>query len=142
MRTLRDRIRHMIMFELLLVVICTPLLSFILQREMSQVGGLTLGLSLAAMLSNLAYNYYFDRLLLALHRPLYPRSLGLRVMHSVVFELILLVVLVPIIMVWMGYGFLQAVALELGFAVLVPVYALGFNWGYDLVFPAPAVREP
>lgn len=141
MRTLRDRIRHMILFELLLVVVCTPLLSLILGREPTEVGGLTLVLSVAAMLCNLGYNYVFDRALLKLDRPLYPRSLRLRVLHSVLFEVLLLFVLSPLIMVWMGYGLWQSVALELGFALFVPVYALGFNWGYDLLFPAPAMRD-
>jgi len=127
----------MVLFELVLVVVCTPLLSLTLKRDATEVGALTLGLSLVAMACNITYNYGFDRALLKLGRPLYPRKLRLRIVHSILFELILLVVLVPLIMWWMDYSLLQAVAFDLGFALFVPVYALGFNWGYDLLFPPP-----
>lgn len=140
MRTLKDRIRHMILFELVLVVVCTPLLSLILKRDATEVGALTLGLSIAAMLCNILYNYGFDRALVKMGRPLYPRRLQLRIVHSVLFEVILLFVLVPLIMWWMDYSLLQAVAFDLAFALFVPVYALGFNWGYDLLFPPPALK--
>lgn len=138
MRTTSDRIRHTILFEFLLVAVCTPLLSLILHREPADVGGMTLAMSLTAMIGNFFYNYAFDRILLRVKRPLYPRGFRLRMVHSVAFEFVLLFLLIPIIMLWSGYGFWEALALEIGFALFVPIYALGFNWGYDLLFPAPA----
>ncbi len=142
MRSLRDRICHVLLFELLLIVVCTPILSAFMDEDAAVVGMLAIGLSVAAMLCNLGFNYAFDRLLGVLGRPLYPRSFLLRLVHSVSFELVLMLVTVPLVMVWMGCSFLQALALDLGFALFVPVYALGFNWSYDRVFPPPAMRHP
>ena len=141
MRTFRDRFRHVLMFEILLISVCTPLLGRILHSEATHVGALSIGLSITAMACNALYNYVFDRVLLAVGKPLYPRSLRMRIGHSIAFEVVLLVPTVPLVMWWMDFSFVQALAMDLVFAAFVPVYALGFNWIYDLVFPAPAAQE-
>ena len=142
MRGFRDRVKHTILFELVLLGICTPVLALIFNKSMGHTGMLSIALSGTAMVCNGLYNYAFDRALLSLGRPLYPRSFQLRCFHSVLFEICLMVMTLPMIMWWMSLSFPQALAIDLSFAFFVPVYALVFNWVYDLVFPVPQMESP
>lgn len=135
MRTHKDRLRHTILFEVILLAFVTPLLSCVLNRPMAHMGTMAVTLSLIAMLWNYVYNVLFDHALKQRGKPLYPRSAGLRVLHSTFFELGLLTVSIPMIMFWMKYRFLQALALDIFFVVMVLIYSFIFNWLYDHIFP-------
>ena len=142
MRTFRGRIMHSLLFELVLLVICTPIIALIFNKSVNHTGMMSLGLSATAMICNGLYNYLFDRSLVFLKRPLYPRSFRLRCFHSVLFEICLMIFTLPMIMWWMSFTFFQALVLDLSFSLFVPVYALGFNWVYDLVFPVAVSPGP
>lgn len=135
MRTFRERLLHTVLFEWVLLLICMPLLSIIFNKSLSHAGTMSLTLSLTAMVCNYIYNYIFDRVLLALKRPFYPRPLKLRTLHSVLFEIFLLCFSLPLIMYWLNLSFYKALALDLSMACFVPLYALGFNWLFDIIFP-------
>lgn len=137
MRSIQDRLRHTIFYELMLVAICTPLLSYILHEPAAKVGGFGVMLSLVAMGWNYAYNLAFDKTLMHLGRPLYPRGFRLRVIHAALFEVGFMSVSIPAVMWWMNYALWQALALDLAFIVMVPIYTLIYNLGYDQVFPVP-----
>ena len=140
MRTSKDRLRHTLLFELLLTAICIPLLAILLHEPMSKMGLYSVMMSTLAMTWNYIYNLGFDRLLLRLDKPLYPRTVRLRLAHSLLFEMGFLFVSVPVIMWWLGFNMMQALALDVAFIVAVPIYALAFNWTYDIVFPPPSMR--
>ncbi|WDP90365.1 MAG: PACE efflux transporter [Desulfobacter sp.] len=139
MRNFRERVMHTLLFELVLLGICMPLISILFNKSMSHAGMMSLGLSLTAMVCNGVYNYVFDRVLLLLKRPLYPRSLALRSFHSILFEVFLLFFSLPLIMWWLDLSFYRALALDVSMACFVPLYALGFNWLFDIVFPPKAM---
>jgi len=135
MRTLRGRVIHALAFELVLLCIFTPVAALVFDKGMGHTGAMGIGLSTIAMVCNGIYNYVFDRILLRLNRALYPRSFMLRCFHSVLFELCLLVFALPWVMWCLDLTFFEAFALDVSFSIFVPVYALGFNWVYDLVVP-------
>ncbi len=137
MRTFIGRVIHSLLFELVLLVVATPILALVLNKSMSHTGMMSLVLSITAMICNGFYNYAFDKILLSFNRPLYPRSFYFRCVHSILFELCLLTITLPILMWWMGFSFLQALALDISFSIFVPIYALIFNWIYDGVSPPP-----
>lgn len=141
MRTFWGRVKHSLLFELVLLMVCTPIIALILNKSLSHSGMMSLGLGIVAMLCNGLYNYFFDVVLIFLKHPLYPRSFRLRCLHSILFEICLMIVTIPMIMWWMGLTFFQALVFDLSFLIFVPVYALVFNWVYDFVFPAPHVRN-
>lgn len=62
----------------------------------------------------------------------------MRALHALLFEGGLVLVTVPAMMWWLQIGLWQAVVLDLGFLLLVPIYTYGYNWLYDRVFPVPA----
>lgn len=135
MRTFRERLMHTVLFELVLLLICMPLISVIFNKGMSHAGTMSLALSLTAMVCNYIYNYLFDRILLALKRSLYPRTFRLRTLHSVFFEIFLLCFSLPLIMYWLDLSLYKALVLDVSMACFVPLYALGFNWLFDIIFP-------
>jgi len=140
MRTPKDRLRHTIFFELFLLLLCVPVMSFALGKPMEEIGIMSLVLSLVGASWNYMYNYLFDHALVRLNKPLYPRSGMLRLIHAVFFELTLLIITVPTIMLQLNYTFMQALMVDIGFVVFVPVYAFAYNMMYDRVFPPPVAE--
>lgn len=140
MRTSKDRLRHTILFEIVLVLLVGPLLAVALGKPLHTMGAMTLSLSLIAMVVNYIYNLAFDHALLRLGRSVHERSKKLRVLHAILFELCLLVFSLPLVMFMMDYSFMQALILDLGFVVSVPIYAFFFNVIYDRTFPVASAR--
>ena len=60
MRTFRERLMHTVLFELVLLLICMPVISVIFNKSMSHAGTMSLALSLIAMVCNYIYNYIGD----------------------------------------------------------------------------------
>lgn len=136
MRSFRDRLRHALAFEIIGLLLITPLAAWALGEPLAHIGGVTLGSALLALGWTYLFNWGFDAALLratgnTLKRPL------LRLGHAVLFELGLLALLGPFIAWWLGIGLWQAVLLDLAFSGFYMVYALGFNWAYDRLFPLP-----
>jgi uncharacterized membrane protein len=101
------------------------------------MGGLGILISLMAMMWNYTYNILFDKTLLFLKHHLYPRNFYIRMVHAICFKLGFMIFSIPMVMGFLRYSFLQALTLDIGFLIGVPVYTLLYNWMYDLTFPAP-----
>lgn len=140
MRTFVDRLRHALSFEILGILIITPLAALVLDHGFLDLGVVTVGSATIAMLWNYAYNWLFDHAMLHLTGGT-RKAVMQRVLHAVLFELGLLTLLAPFIAWWLGVGLWQAVLLDLGFAGFYVVYAFAFNWGYDRLFPLPEWQE-
>lgn len=141
MRTTTDRLRHTLLFEIFGVVICTPLASFILDKNIALIGSLSITISLAAMALNYIFNLCFDKVLIRLKRPVNIRPVWLRILHAVLFETSLLVLTVPMVAWWLDMSLWAAFVADMGFVLFFLVYAFVFNWTYDTVFPIPVYSE-
>ncbi|WP_414472139.1 PACE efflux transporter [Microvirga sp. M2] len=137
MRTTRDRIRHALSFELIGLALVTPLGAWIFGMPMADIGVVGVGAATIATIWNYVYNVGFDALMQRLTGGT-QKSVAIRVVHAVLFEVGLLIVLMPLIAWYLGIGLLQAFYMDVSFAVFYMVYAFVFNWGYDRVFPLPA----
>ena len=137
MRTTADRIRHAILFEAIGLTTCVPLAAWILGKGLVQVGGLSLVLSLMAMLVNYVFNVLFDKVLVGLGRPVNVRPVRLRILHAVLFEASLVVLTLPIVAWWLDMSLWVAFLTDMGFMLYFLVYAFVYNWVYDLIFPMP-----
>jgi uncharacterized membrane protein len=49
-----------------------------------------------------------------------------------------MLITVPMVMFQLGLNLWEALLFDLGYVVGVPIYALLFNWLYDVIFPAPS----
>lgn len=135
MRSTKDRIRHTILFEAGLVLLCSPVASLVLEKDILRIGGMTLLLSMAAMLVNYLFNLVFDHALLRLGHTLLKRSVMTRVVHAILFEASLLLAALPLIAFILEISMWQAFLTDIGFSLFALIYAFVFNWTYDRYCP-------
>lgn len=126
MRSLKERLVHMVSFELGGLVIVTPLASVLTGHGLGEMGALAAGLATAAMLWNLVWNWLFDRWL-----PTRRRTLSQRFAQALGFETGLLIMTLPAVAWWMEIGLVEAFWLDAGFMLFFLVYAMVFNSLFD-----------
>ncbi len=134
MRTTSDRIRHAVSFELVGLVLITPLGALVFGLPMHDIGLVSIVGATLATLWNYAFNILFDRAMLRLSGDV-RKTLVTRIVHAALFEIGLLAVLMPFIAWYLGVSLVQAFVMDLSFALFYLVYAFAFNWAYDAVFP-------
>ncbi len=107
-------------------------------RDMSVIAVVSTTL---ATLWTYVYNLLFDRVMQA--RVGHTRKgLWLRVGHSVLFEIGLLTILVPFIALYLQIGLIEALLMDVAISLFYLVFAFGYNWLYDIVFPVPETPRP
>lgn len=136
MRSPLDRLRHALLFEIVALLLVVPLGAAVFHLPMQDVGVVALASATIAMLWNVAYNWAFDLALRRL-RETTDKTVRIRVAHAVAFEAGLLVVLMPFIAWYLGITLWQALVMDVSFALFYVVYAFGFTWAYDALFPLP-----
>ncbi len=134
MRSTPDRIRHALSFEVIGLILVTPLGALVFHLPIAEIGVVTLVSASLATLWNYAYNVIFDHALLRLVGRL-AKTVVIRVVHAVLFEAGLLLILMPFIAWYLGVSLLTAFWMDAAFSVFYLVYAFVFNWAYDLIFP-------
>jgi len=129
-RSLFERIGHALAFEVIAVAICAPVLAWLMDQSLVHLGILTLMFSSVAMLWNMLFNILFDHLQ---RRMGFQRNLRARLVHAMLFEVGLIVVLVPLAAWWLSISLLEALVLDIGLILFFLPYTLGFNWAYDVL---------
>lgn len=138
MRSVGDRIRHAVCFEIIGVLLVGPLASWLFDTSMIRIGALALVLSLVATGWNYIYNIWFDRALWRFYRRVNKTTVE-RILHAFLFEFGMLLLTLPPVMWWLDYGLVRALNLSLSLMGFYLVYAYVYNLAYDWLFPA---REP
>lgn len=85
---------------------------------------------------NYVYNIGFDHTMQRL-KGTTLKTPAIRVAHALLFELGLLIVLMPFIAWYLNISLAHALVMDISFALFYVVYAFVFNWAYDRVFPLP-----
>lgn len=129
-KSLKERLFHAVLFELVAVIICAPVLAWLMNQPLSHMGAMTLMFSAIATLWNMLFNAGFDR---AQRRMGFSRTLSVRVLHASLFELGLIFLLVPLAAWWLSVSLLEAFILDIGLILFFLPYAIVFNWVYDVV---------
>ena len=129
-KSLTERIGQAIGFEVLAVLICTPLLAWLMDKPVVDMGVATLAIGLIALAWNVLFNGLFDRLLKRLE--LAPSAFT-RVVHALLFEGGLVAVSVPLIAWWLNVSLLQALILDIGVLLFFLPYTYVYHWAYDVV---------
>ncbi|RXJ88967.1 hypothetical protein CRV01_10115 [Arcobacter sp. CECT 8983] len=128
--SLKERLIHSILFEILLVIIFTLLLKLITRDNISTVFTLTIFLSAIAVLWNFIYNWIFDKFVTG---PREDRSFKIRCIHAILFEFGLLFPTIPVIAYYLNIGIIEAFILDIGFVAFVLVFTVVYNYIYDRV---------
>jgi len=136
-RTIKDRLRHALSFEIIALFIVTPLGAWLFAQPLGDIGIVAVISATIATGWNYLYNLLFDHALLRFAGNV-KKSIVMRIFHAVLFEAGLLVVLLPFIAWYLGLSLREAFLMDISFAAFYLVYAFVFNWAYDLVFPVPA----
>lgn len=139
MRTKGDRIRHAVGFEVLGILLCSPLASWLLGTPLGHIGVFTVVLATCAMVWNYFYNLGVDKFMMRYLRRL-NKTFWERVAHSVGFEAGFLLVSLPFTAWWMDMSIMAAFLLDLGVAIFYLVYAFFYNLAYDRLFPVEFVE--
>lgn len=137
MRTVKDRIRHTLGFEIIGLIIFVPLASWLFGFDIQSIGLIAVAASIIATLWNYFYNLLFDHSMLKLRGNVH-KTVPLRMLHAFLFEGGLLLLFLPIIAWHLGISLWQAFLMDITMATFYLVHAFVYNWIYDNVFPIPA----
>ncbi|GHU00254.1 membrane protein [Betaproteobacteria bacterium] len=136
LRSPRDRLRQVVLFEASGLLLIAPPFAWASGEALSSSIGMLAVLSLIAALWNAAFNMGFDYCEARLaRRRADQRPLGLRVLHALAFEGGVIVLTLPVIMLWTGLNWQAALAADIGLALAYVVYAFFFHLAYDRCFP-------
>ena len=135
LRNFPDRLRQLLLFEIIGLVLVAPLASWITGDGIGTMGVLVVAISLIAMVWSGGFNYLFDRIELARGGHLSRRGWGVRVLHASLFELGLTLITLPLIVWMLKLSVVDALLLDVGFIVFYLLYALLFYRVYDALFP-------
>ncbi|MCY0109447.1 MULTISPECIES: multidrug/biocide efflux PACE transporter [Pseudomonas] len=129
-KSIVERICQAIGFELLAILICTPLLAWIMDKPLLDMGAVTVLIALLALAWNVVFNRFFDRMLARLN---VAHTAWVRVIHALLFEGGLIVMGVPLIAWWLSVSLWQAFLLDIGVLLFFLPYTYVYHWGYDVV---------
>lgn len=127
---LAERILHAVIFEIGAIGVATAAVWFAgAGIAMEAAVGTGLAMSLTAMIWNLVFNYFVDRRFSGKRE---ARGLMFRIGHTLAFEAGLLLFTIPLVAYLLDLSLWHALLADIGLSLLIMVYALGFNWLYDL----------
>ncbi len=129
-KSITERFFQAIGFECLAILICTPLLAWIMQKPLLDMGAVTVLIAVLALAWNVLFNGLFDR---ALKRLNLGHNAWTRVIHALLFEGGLIVMGVPLIAWWLSVSLWQAFLLDIGVLLFFLPYTYVYHWGYDVV---------
>lgn len=127
-KSITERFCHALLFEVLAIAICAPLGAWLLGYPLAHMGVLTLMVSLVAMVWNMLFNALFDR---AQRGMGFQRNVAARAVHAVLFEVGLILAVVPLAAWWLDISLWHALVLDIGIALFFLPYTFAFNWLYD-----------
>lgn len=128
--TIKERLLHTLLFEFGAILFGVI---FALLFSPAKPSTATLAVVLlvsVAMVWNFIFNLIFDKIFT---NPRENRSFLLRVLHTVLFKLGLMIATVPVLMTLFGLTLWQAIMADVFLTFAIMVYALIFNWIYDKV---------
>lgn len=129
-RSVKERIFHALTFEILAIIITAPMTALLMGHSVGQMGVLTIMFAVIALLCNMIFNFVFD---LAQRRMAFKRTIKVRIIHTMMFELSFVAISVPLAAWWLSIGLLEAFILDFGLTVFFLVYTFLFNYIYDKV---------
>lgn len=139
LRSLRDRLRQILLFELGGLLLITPPFAWASGVPIAESAGLLAVLALVAALWNAGFNTLYDWIEGRMTgRTADRRPLALRCVHAILFEGGLLMLTLPVLMLWTGLDWWAALIADIGVALAYTLYALLFNLGYDRLYPIAA----
>lgn len=127
-KTLVDRLIHAVLFEMIALAICAPVMAWVMKRPLFDAGVLVMAVAFLAMAWNMAYNAMFDRLEA---RVGFSRAPVVRMLHAIGYEVGLIFAVVLLASWWFSITYWEAFLLEIGLVAFFLPYTYVFNLVYD-----------
>lgn len=122
-------------YEMLAIVMVSPFVSMLFDKSLSNAAGLSVVLSMLALLWNMAFNTLFEAW--EARQVDRTRTFKRRVVHALGFEAGFGALVVPLVAYWLAISWQTALVMNLGLMVFFMVYQFGFQWAFDKVFGLP-----
>ncbi|MGR5120460.1 PACE efflux transporter [Vibrio astriarenae] len=123
-----ERIFHAVLFEVLAVSLSICGLAFFTDHKVTSLSVTMIVIATIAMIWNLIFNYVFDRYATGDRE---KRSVRLRVLHVVLFEIGLLLFTIPAMAWILDLSLWEAFIMDVGVTIFITIYAFVFNYSYD-----------
>lgn len=136
MRSFRDRVRYVTLYELLGFAVVIPFGAMATGSGMLEMTGLSIATATLATLWNMIYNYLYDLGVMRLYGST-KKTQRMRIVHTLLFQVSLLSVTSPTVMLILSTSFSSALAVAASMTGFYLVYNYLFAWAYDIVFPLP-----
>lgn len=127
-KSFKERVFHAVLFEIVANVIIAFSVARLLGVTLTQSFSLSVISAVTATFWNYLFNFVFDGLQ---RRYEFQRDLKVRMLHTVCFEVGLIIVLIPVCMFFLQVPLIQAVYVETGLVLFFLPYTLFFNLLYD-----------
>ncbi len=127
-KSFTERVLQAIGFEVLAVLLCTPLFAWVMSKPLLDMGVVTVANCFIALGWNVLFNGMFDRMR---ERFALVRNVWTRLLHALLFEGGLIVVSVPLVAWWLELSLLTALLLDIGVLLFFLPYTYLYHWAYD-----------
>ena len=131
----KRRIVYVIVFEIVAIISSTFVLMKLSNSDASDSLPVAMMVSLAAIIWNFVYNTAFETW--ESRRQIAERTLLIRSVHALIFEVGLVLICLPLYMVWYHVGLLQAFMMEAALLVFFLIYNFVFTFIFDKIFTLP-----
>lgn len=125
-----ERIFHSVLFEIGAMAIGAVAVLLAGDFSLEAAAGTGITMSVMAMVLNFFFNYVFDKFATGKRE---ERGLKLRILHTVCFECTLLIFTIPVVAYLLDLSLWHAFIADIGLSLTIMVYALIFNWIYDII---------
>lgn len=123
-----ERVFHAVLFEFFAIIFTVILTSWLTDHSTEALTSVIVLISVIAMVWNFIFNWLFDKIVTGER---VKRGLGIRILHSLLFEGGLLIFTLPLVMYMLNITLWHAFVMDIGMTLFVLVYSVIFNWIYD-----------
>lgn len=129
---IKRRILYVISYEAFAILLSTILLMILFGGDVEDSAPMAIAVSLIA----LAWNYIFNTLFEAWEEKakIKVRTVLIRIIHTSLFEIGLIIFTVPLYMWWYSVSPWKAFTMEIAILIFFLIYTFIFTWIFDLVF--------
>ncbi|WP_413494488.1 PACE efflux transporter [Morganella psychrotolerans] len=140
MQGLKRKMVFITAYEVIGWIISSLGLALLSGNSAGVTGPLALVITTIAVSWNFIFNSLFEYW--ESHQILRTRTLRRRLVHAVLFQLTLVIFLIPLIAWWLSVSLLQAFLLDFALIIFIPIYTFFFNWAFDKIFGVPNSARP
>ncbi len=131
MQGIKRKIVFVTAYEVIGWLISALALAFLSGNSAETTGPLALVITTIAVSWNFIFNTAFEYW--ESKQKSRIRTFRRRFVHAILFQLTLVIFLIPLIAWWLSISLLQALILDFALIIFIPIYTFFFNWAFDKI---------